>query len=115
MSFSLLNYPQTSINTHFKYLVESGKTELDSRGHSGQTPLSRAAENRHHQIVKFLIDSRIVKVDSRNVFGRTSLSWATAEGHESIDDCQTQFSRATAKGYEEVARLLFDARNVDNN
>ena len=98
-----------------------------------RTPLSRAAENGHEDVVRLLIERNDVDTNARDDDhnGHTPLSLAAENGHEAVmrllierDDVdinsknkygRTPLSLAARNGHEAVTRLLIERDDVDIN
>ena len=57
-------------------MLETGKSDVDSKDRNGMTPLSWTIKNMHKTVVKLLRQTDKVMVDSKNKNGWTSLSLA---------------------------------------
>jgi ankyrin repeat protein len=112
-----------------KALLDTGKADIESKGWSGQSSLSRAAGNGHKAVVKVLLDSK-ADIESKDQSGRSPLSWAAANGHEAVVKVlldskadieskgwsdQSPLSRAAANGHEAVVKVLLDRKaNIES-
>jgi ankyrin repeat protein len=112
-----------------KWLLSTGKFNVDAKEKNGQTPLSRAAENGHEAVVKLLLSTGKVDVNAKDKDGQTPFWWAARNGHEAVvklllstgkvdvdakdKDGRTPFSLAAVKGREAVVKLLLSAGKVD--
>jgi ankyrin repeat protein len=113
-----------------RLLLESGKTDIDSKDNNGQTPLSWAAENGHEAVVRLLLESGKADIDSKDTeYGQTPLSWAAENGHEAVvrlllesgkadidskdNNSRTPLSWAAENGHEAVVRLLLESGKTD--
>jgi hypothetical protein len=65
-----------------KSLLDSGKTDVNSKDSGGRSPLLWAAERGHEAVAKLLLDPGKADVNSKDSEGRTPLSWAAENGHE---------------------------------
>jgi ankyrin repeat protein len=65
-------------------LLAKDGVDPDSKDIFNQTPLSRAAENRHVAVVRLLLAKGGVDPASKDIFDRTPLSWAAENGHKGV-------------------------------
>jgi hypothetical protein len=66
-----------------RLLLEKG-ANVNSKGSTdGQTPLSRAAQNRHEAVIQLLLE-RKVDIDAKDRNGQTALYVASGNGHEAV-------------------------------
>jgi ankyrin repeat protein len=63
-----------------RYLLETGKVNVNSKDLHGRTPLLLALENRHEAIADSLLDTRQVDVNLKDSLGRTPLLLASETG-----------------------------------
>ncbi|KFY02547.1 hypothetical protein V490_00460, partial [Pseudogymnoascus sp. VKM F-3557] len=61
-----------------------GGADVKAKDPLGWTPLSRAALDGHHAVVKLLLDTGEVDVESKGPFGHTPLSEAARCGHDAV-------------------------------
>ena len=62
-------------------LLKKEGIEVNTKGGVCRTPLSRAVENGHLEVVKLLLEKEGVEVDTKDRFGQTPLSFAAEDGH----------------------------------
>ncbi|KAK1771351.1 hypothetical protein QBC33DRAFT_444098 [Phialemonium atrogriseum] len=67
-----------------RLLLATGKVEVNTRDHRGQTLLSQAAENGHEAVVKLLLATGKVDVNAKDNLGQTLLSQAAENGHKAV-------------------------------
>ncbi|SCO06114.1 uncharacterized protein FFB20_12469 [Fusarium fujikuroi] len=113
-------------------LVNTGKVNIDAKDKNGQTPLSRAAKNRHEAVVKMLLDTGKVNVNTRDKNSQTPLSRAAVIGHKAVVKMlldtgkvnidardtkygQTPLSWAAVNRHKAVVKMLLDTGKVDVN
>ncbi|KAL2389463.1 hypothetical protein RJ035_002204 [Blastomyces gilchristii] len=65
-------------------IMESRRVDPNSRGNSGRTPLSYAAQYGHRHAMKLLLNTSKVDVDSEDNIGRTPLSDAAQYGKQEV-------------------------------
>jgi ankyrin repeat protein len=104
---------------------------LNSMDGRGRTPLSRAAQDGHKEIVKLLLGREGIEINSQDQRGRTPLSYAAQDGHEEIvklllgrEDIEinsqdqrgrTPLSHAAEDGHEEIVKLLLEREDIEIN
>jgi ankyrin repeat protein len=115
-----------------KWLLSTGKFNVDAKEKNGQTPLSRAAENGHEAVVKLLLSTGKVDVNAKDNYGLTPLSRAAENGQEAVlklmlstgkadvsekgnNNGQTSLSLGAERGHEAVVKLLLSTGKVDVN
>lgn len=114
-----------------KLMVGRNYVEADLRDNYGQTPLSRAAEEGHWDVVELLLARNDVEVNSRDENGWTPLSWAAEQGHQAVVKLllaynkieadsrdihgRTPLSRAADQGHPAVVELLLARNDVEIN
>jgi ankyrin repeat protein len=59
------------------------KAEIDAKANLGFTPLHRAAQNGHKDVVELLL-VREAKVNAKAKHGFTPLHWAADKGHKEV-------------------------------
>ena len=72
-----------------RQLVDDG-IPPDKRNVLGVTPLWRASENGHKQVVEVLLATSAVDVNVRSTAGQTPLFWAAANGHSEVLDVRNR-------------------------
>ncbi|KAH8714095.1 ankyrin repeat-containing domain protein [Phaeosphaeriaceae sp. PMI808] len=87
-------------------------TKPDIRDSIRRTPLSRAAENGHEEIIKLLLATGKVDIDAKNRYGMTPLSWAVENGHEAVIKLLlVQGAQANSKDNIKRTPLSYAAKN----
>jgi ankyrin repeat protein len=66
-----------------KFLVESGKADVNKADTNGITPLCIASQMGHLEVVKFLVESGKADVNKADTDGRTTLWIASHTGSQS--------------------------------
>jgi hypothetical protein len=67
-----------------KFLLETGKADMNSKDYNGATLLSWAAENGHEAVVKLLLERGAQIENTDTYLGRTPLSWAARNRREVV-------------------------------
>ena len=105
--------------------------DIESKDNSGETPLSRAAENGHLNVVQFLVNEASADVESKDVYQRIPLSYAAEYGHLEVaeflvneadpkadvesksDSRRTPLSYAASNGELKVVKFLINETGAD--
>lgn len=65
-------------------LLKKLPVDFDYMNYDNQTPMSRAAREGHHKVVKLFREKNGVDLNAMDCHGRTSLSWAAEKGHQEV-------------------------------
>jgi ankyrin repeat protein len=104
-----------------KFLLETGKADMNSKDYNSPTLLSWAAKNGYEAVVKLLLEKSAQIESTDKDLGRTPLLWAVKNGHEAVvklllergaqiesaDFGRTLLLWAAENGYKAVVKLFF--------
>jgi ankyrin repeat protein len=100
------------------------KWNQDVKDSTRRTPLSRAAENGHTEVVQLLLETKEVDVNAEDNYAQTPLSWAAKNGHTQVvqlllktkevdinawgGEYGSALRAASSGGHQEIVQILID-------
>ena len=69
---------------NLKKSLKNSKTNVETKGNYGRTPLNNPSANCHLDVVKYLYETCHANAETKNSFGWTPINLASVKGHVDV-------------------------------